>query len=151
MCRSEAERKIRRLEETELQESTETAFEAYGKQLKAVPSFKYLGRIMTAGEDNWPAVVGNLEKERKIWGRIKRILEQGGGGQENIGKCFQGGSSTGAAVWGGDVGVDSKNREGVGLVHAWGRETDHRETSAKRGGQETVLTLPGGRHEGSGI
>ena len=60
--------------------------------------------------------------------------EQGRGGQENIGKCFQGGSSTGAAVWGGDVGVESKNREGVGLIHAWGRATDHGETAAERVG-----------------
>ena len=43
MFRSGAERKRRRLAETELRESTEMAFEAYGKQLEAVPSFKYLG------------------------------------------------------------------------------------------------------------
>ena len=60
--------------------------------------------------------------------------EQGRGGQENIGKFFQGGSSTGAAVWGGDVGVESKNREGVGLIHAWGRATDHGETAVERVG-----------------
>ena len=38
----------------------EMAFEAYGKPLEAVPSFKYLGRIMTVGDDNSPAVAGNL-------------------------------------------------------------------------------------------
>ena len=53
---------------TELQEITEMAFEAYGKQLEAVPSFKYLGRIMTAGDDDWLAVLGNLGKARKSWG-----------------------------------------------------------------------------------
>ena len=79
------------------------AFKAYGKQLEAVPSFKYLGRIMTAGDDDWPAVAGEL-------GRAEANTEQGRGGQENIGEFFQGGSSTGADVWGGDVGVDSKNR-----------------------------------------
>ena len=52
MCRSGAERKRRRLAETEMQESTEMSFEAYGKQLEAVPSFKYLGRILTAGDDD---------------------------------------------------------------------------------------------------
>ena len=65
MCRSGAERKRRQLAETELQESTEMAFDAYGKQLEAVPSFKYLGRIMTAGDDDLPAVAGNLVKARK--------------------------------------------------------------------------------------
>ena len=62
MCSSGAERKRRRLVETELRESTEMSFEAYGKQLEAVPSFKYLGLIMTAGDDYWPAVEGNLVK-----------------------------------------------------------------------------------------
>ena len=52
-------------------------------------------------------------------GTAEADTEQGRGGKANIGKLFQGGSSTGDAVWGGDVGVDSKNREGVGLVHAW--------------------------------
>ena len=66
MCRSGAERKRRRLAETELRESTEMALEAYGKQLEAVPSFKYLGLIMTAGDDDWPAVAGNLVKARNI-------------------------------------------------------------------------------------
>ena len=67
MCRSGAERERRRMAETKLRESTEMAFEAYRKQLEAVPSFKYLGRIMTAGDDNWPAVAGNLVEARKNW------------------------------------------------------------------------------------
>ena len=49
------------------------------------------------------------------------------------------------------MGVDSKNIEGVGLVHAWGRATDHRETAADRVAWEMVLPLSGGGHEGSGI
>ena len=66
MCKSGAERKRRRLAETEIRESTEMAFEVYGKQLKRVPSFNYLGRILTAGDDDWPAVAGNLGKAQKI-------------------------------------------------------------------------------------
>ena len=49
MCRSEAERKRRRMAETKLRESTEMAFEAYRKQLEAVHSFKYLRRIIRRG------------------------------------------------------------------------------------------------------
>ena len=76
MCRSGAERKRHRMAETELRESTEMAFEAYGKQLEAVPSFKYLGRIMKARDDDWPAVAGNLVKARKSWGRLTRIMSR---------------------------------------------------------------------------
>ena len=74
MCRSGTEKKRRRLEETEIREITEMAFEVYGRQLKTVPSFKYLGRILTAGDDDWQAVAGNLGKARKSWGRLKRIM-----------------------------------------------------------------------------
>ena len=75
-------------------------------------------------------------------GTAEADTEQGKGIQESVGKFFQGGSPTGAAVWGGDVGVDAKNREGVGLIHAWGRETDHGETAAKRVGRENGSTPP---------
>ena len=77
--------------------------------------------------------------------------EQGRGRQESFRKFFQGGNPTGVADWGGDVGVDAKNREGVVLIHLWGRETDHREIDAERVGREMVLPLPGGDHEGSRI
>ena len=77
--------------------------------------------------------------------------EQGRGRQESVGKCFQGGGPTGTDVWGRDVGVDAKNREGVKIIHAWGRETDHGETAAERVGREMVLPLPGRGHEGSRI
>ena len=59
MCRSGVERKRLRLEETEIRESTEMDFEVYGKQLKTVPSFKYLGRILTAGDNNWHGRAGD--------------------------------------------------------------------------------------------
>ena len=49
MCRSGAVKKRRRDTETEIRESIERAFEAYGGQLEAVDSFTYLGRVMTAG------------------------------------------------------------------------------------------------------
>ena len=48
--------------EAELRDSTERAFEAYGKPLEMVVTFKYLGRVMTVGDDDWPAVAGNLVK-----------------------------------------------------------------------------------------
>ena len=56
MCKKGAERKRRRIAEAELRDSTERAFEAYGKPLETVATFKYMGRVMTAGDDNWPAV-----------------------------------------------------------------------------------------------
>ena len=54
------------------------AFEAYGEQLQTVPRFKYLGMILTEGDDDWLEVAGNLEKARKIWGRLQGILSREG-------------------------------------------------------------------------
>ena len=65
MCRKGAERKRRRMAEAELRESTEMAFEAYGKPIETVTNFKYLERVMAAGDEDWPAVAGNLVKARK--------------------------------------------------------------------------------------
>ena len=65
MYRSGAKRKRKRMAETELRESTERAFDIYRKSIKGDPSFKCLGRNMTAGDDYWPAVARNLVKEKK--------------------------------------------------------------------------------------
>ena len=59
-------------------ESMGRAFEAYGDPLENVTAFKYLGRVMTAGYDDWPAVVGNLQRARKSWGRLLQILSREG-------------------------------------------------------------------------
>ena len=67
---------MRRLAEAELRDSTERSFEAYGEPLENMMAFKYLGKVMTAGDGDWPAVVGNLRKARKSWGRLSLILHQ---------------------------------------------------------------------------
>ena len=64
--------------EAELRDSTERAFETYRKSLETLTTFKYPGRVMTAGDDNWPAVAGNLVKARKSWGRLSGILSREG-------------------------------------------------------------------------
>ena len=64
-----------------MKDSTERAFEAYGKPLETVSTFKYLGRAMTAVDDDWLAVTGNLVKARKSWGRLSLIISQEGAGK----------------------------------------------------------------------
>ena len=39
-----------------------------------VTEFKYLGRILTALEDDWPAVVENMLEVQKLWARLSQIL-----------------------------------------------------------------------------
>ena len=54
-----------------------------------VVTFKYLGRVMTAGDDNWPVVAGNLVKARKSWGRLSRILTREGADRRVLGNFFK--------------------------------------------------------------
>ena len=79
-CLKGAERKRRRLAETETRENSERAFEAYGAPINSVSEFKYLGIILTATDDDWPAVVGNLRKARRSWRRLSRVISREGAG-----------------------------------------------------------------------
>ena len=65
------------------------AFGVYGEQLQTVPIFKYLGRILTEGDNDWSAVAGNLGKERKSWGRLQRILSREGANKRVSGNLFK--------------------------------------------------------------
>ena len=56
----------------------ERAFHAYGKSMEAVSEFRYLGRLLTATDDDWPAVAGNIRKARVSWGRLARVLGREG-------------------------------------------------------------------------
>ena len=44
---------------------------------------------MTAGDDDWPAVAGNLAKARRSWGRLQRILRREGATPRISGSFFK--------------------------------------------------------------
>ena len=77
-CARGEERKRRRLAEAETRDNLERAFEAYREPIKNVLEFQYLGRVLTAGNDAWIAVVGNLGKARNSWGRLSWVLSRQG-------------------------------------------------------------------------
>ena len=77
-CKTGAERKLQRLAAAEVETTSEKAFHAYGNKMRAVTEFRYLGRVMKNTDDDWPAVSGNLRKERVTWGRLARIFGRGG-------------------------------------------------------------------------
>ena len=57
-----AEKKRRCLEAEEARAVTSRVFSAYGRTLDMIPFFKYLGRVLLAADDDWPAVIRNLTK-----------------------------------------------------------------------------------------
>ena len=46
--------------------------------MEAVLEFRYLGRFLTATDNDWPAVAGNIKKARISWGRLYRVLGREG-------------------------------------------------------------------------
>ena len=58
--------------------TSEKAVHAYGTKMRAVMEFKYLGRVLTNTDYDWPAVAGNIRKARANWGRLARILVREG-------------------------------------------------------------------------
>ena len=43
----------------------ERAFHAYRQPMEAVLEFRYLEKILTATDDDWPAVAGNIKRARR--------------------------------------------------------------------------------------
>ena len=58
--------------------NSERAFEVYRAPIESVTSFKYLGIILTATDNDWTAVVGKLGKAMRSWGRLSRVLGREG-------------------------------------------------------------------------
>ena len=46
--------------------------------MEAVSEFRYLGRLLTATDDDWTQVTGNIRKAQVSWGRLARLLVREG-------------------------------------------------------------------------
>ena len=67
----------------------ERSFHTYGCPLDNVTEFNYLGRVVTAGDENWPEVTVKLQKARKSWGRMLRIFIREGADPKVSGLFFK--------------------------------------------------------------
>ena len=105
-CANGAERNHIRLAEEYMRESFESIFQAYGEPLDTVTLFKYLGRVLTAKDNNWSAFSSNLRKSRKIWMQIMRILSREGAYPKVSGLCFKAVVQVVLIFWGIDVGPE---------------------------------------------
>ena len=77
-CNHGVERKRRGLAEEEEREVTARAFSPYERPLYMVTSFRYLGRVILAADDDCQAVVRNLFWARAVWRRMTCILSRDG-------------------------------------------------------------------------
>ena len=72
-----------------MRESAERDFKDHGRPIVMVTGFKYLGPILISLDNNWSEVVGNLQKARKFWARMKRILGRYGASPRVSGMSFK--------------------------------------------------------------
>ena len=80
-----ASRKWHRLAGGEERAGSEKAITAYGIPLAPVTSFKFLGIILAAADDDWLELVSNLQKARRKWARLTRVLGREGADARNLG------------------------------------------------------------------
>ena len=77
-CKKEADQKLHRLASKEARKVTSRDFSAYGRPLKIMTPFKYLGRVLSAAFDEWLVMVRNIVKSQTVWQRMLRILSREG-------------------------------------------------------------------------
>ena len=146
-----AERKQKQMSEEELQESLERAFQAYGEPLDSVTNFKYLGRVLMAGDDNWLDETCQLQKARKSWVRMSRILSWGGAEPKVLGHLFKAVVQAVLLFRGREVGPDPPEVAGPEQLSAQGSAAAHREADEAEGGGELGISSAGGGNGRSGI
>ena len=69
--------------------STAVDFQAYGRPLETMWEFKYLGRMLKALDDDWPAVAVNMSKAWRRWEWISRILGREGADPQTSGTFYK--------------------------------------------------------------
>ena len=85
-CRQGAERKRRHLAKEEARVGAETVFTSYGVPLAQVNSFKYIGWIIMAVDDDWPELVRDLQKARCKWAWLTRVMGREGVDAQTLGQ-----------------------------------------------------------------
>ena len=81
--------------------------------MEAVSEFRYLGRVLTVTDDDWPEVAGNIKKARRSWGRLDKVQGMEGA-YHKVSRTLYIINTGGSTLRGRDVGVDIKNVKGPG-------------------------------------
>ena len=102
--------KRRRLAETETRENLERAFSSYGQPMEMVMDFRYLGRLFTATDNDWPEVAGNIKKARRSWGRLAQVLGRKGA-DHKVSRTFYIAVTQQVLLFGAETWVLTKNME----------------------------------------
>jgi hypothetical protein len=78
LCRQGRELKQKRAIKEDTSKAREVVFTVEGVPLDSERWFVYLGRLLSADDDDWPAVLRNMVKAWQRWAYISRILRREG-------------------------------------------------------------------------
>ena len=107
-------------------------------------------RHLTATEDDWPEVAGNINKARRIWGTDGEGTGKGGGRPESVTDLLHRRDTAGTNLRGRDVGVDGKDGKVPGRLSGQGSAEAHRETASTQEIRGVVIPFTGRSNEGGG-
>jgi hypothetical protein len=88
-CREGAARKRQRHAREDARLASEVVFTARGVPLDSVQTFVYLGRPLSCFDNDWPAIHRNVQKARKRWAMVSRVLSREGASPRVSGKFYQ--------------------------------------------------------------
>lgn len=74
LCAAGRERRRRAQALEDSRRAKEQVFSARGVPLTRVSTFKYLGRILSEDNTDWPAVLKNVKKARAKWAMVRKVL-----------------------------------------------------------------------------
>ena len=77
------------LDEKEVRLGEDMVFNAYWKPLKMVSYLKYLERVISASDENWPTVEANIWKAQKKWAWLSLILGWEGADTKTSGMFYK--------------------------------------------------------------
>ena len=103
-----------------------------------------MGRVMMAGDDDCPALAGNVQKARKSWGRMSRVLIREGAYRKVSGHFFKAVVQA-VLLFGAEMWVLTRRMErDLNIFQQKGHATAHREAVEKAGGWKLGLPFAGG-------
>ena len=78
--------------------------------MEAVLEFRYLGRLLTATDDDWMAVAGNIKKAQRSWGHLAQVLGREGA-DPKVSQTFYIAVTQQVLLFGAETWVMTKNME----------------------------------------
>ena len=130
--------------------TSERVFHAYGENMRAVTEFRYLGRVLTDTDDDWPEVAGNIRKAQASWGRLARVLGREGT-DPKVSRSFYTSVTQQVLLFGAELWVLTK-KYGIcpGRLPGQGITAADSMAAPPGEGRRMVLPLPGGGSKGGG-